>query len=148
MNLNALLFAGKWAFIGLVYFILFVVVVAVRREMVARTARQVRVSRVAPGRLKVLNPGGDASFHPGDFIALKPETSLGAEADNDIILGDPFVSSHHALLRWDGAAWHIEDLGSTNGTMLNGRICPPQLPQTVAAGSRLNLGEMFFELMA
>ncbi len=147
MNFNTLLFAGKWAFIGLVYFILFVVVVAVRREMVARTARQLRLSRVAPGRLKVLNPGADSSFHPGDFISLNPETSLGAEDDNDIILADPFVSGHHARLRWDGAAWHVEDLGSTNGTILNGHICPPQIPQTVAAGSRLNLGDMFFELM-
>lgn len=151
-DLNTLLFAGKWVFIALIYFILIVVVIAVRREMVYHTANQARLpvapGQLSPGRLKVLNSGSDLRLLPGGVLPLRPETRLGAEADNDIILGDQFVSAHHARLRWDGAAWWLEDLGSTNGSTINGRRCPPRIPQAVPDGARLNLGNMVFELQA
>ena len=50
ISLNTLLFAGKWALIGLVYVILIIVVITVRREMVSRTMGQVRPTAVAAGR--------------------------------------------------------------------------------------------------
>ena len=39
---------------------------------------------------------------------------------NDLTLDDPRVSRRHALLRRVGSAFRIEDLGSTNGTYVNG----------------------------
>ena len=151
INLNTLLFAGKWAFIGLVYLILMLVVIAVRREMLSRTPAQARQAapggQFAAGRLRVLRPGSDSRLRPGAVLPLKPETSLGAAADNDIILSDRYVSAFHARLGWDGAAWWIEDLGSTNGTTLDGRPCPPRQAQPASPGARLGLGDMEFELL-
>ena len=148
MDLNTLLFAGKWIFIGLVYFILMVVVIAVRREMVSQTAGRVSGGQSVPGRLKILKAGSDRRVRPGDLLPLGLETSLGAELDNDIILRDQFVSGHHARLSWDGVAWWVEDMGSTNGTLVDGRLCVPHILQPVPNGSRLVLGEMVFELAA
>jgi pSer/pThr/pTyr-binding forkhead associated (FHA) protein len=81
------------------------------------------------------------------MIQLQPESSLGAEHENDIVLSDPFVSGYHARLHWDGVSWWIEDLGSRNGTYINGRACPPRLPQPVPPGVNLQLGDMVFELL-
>jgi hypothetical protein len=147
VNLNALLFAGKWVLIGLVYLILIVVVITVRREMSYHTSRLDHQEVVAAGHLKVINAGSDARYLPGKLLPLKPETRLGTEMDNDLILGDQFVSRHHARLRWDGAIWWIEDLGSSNGTMVNGQICPPRNPQPVKSGASLKIGDMILELM-
>jgi pSer/pThr/pTyr-binding forkhead associated (FHA) protein len=36
------------------------------------------------------------------------------------IHGDPYVSRRHAEIVWMGAGWGVRDLGSTNGTRING----------------------------
>jgi len=148
INISTLLFAGKWVLIGLVYFILTIILISVRREMVNRTTRQEHPVVVAAGRLKVIHAGSDMLNLPGNILLLKPETRLGAEADNDLILSDQYISKYHARLRWDGAIWWIEDLDSSNGTTVDGKICPPRNPQPIRAGASLQLGDMLFELVA
>jgi pSer/pThr/pTyr-binding forkhead associated (FHA) protein len=145
-NLNSLLFAGKWVFIGLIYLILMLVVIAVRREMTSRTISRQPVLAFAPGHLYVIDPGGDKRISSGTSLPLKSTTSLGAYSENDIVLGDPYVSGRHARLTWDGSAWWIEDLGSSNGTHVDGTHCPPHVPRQAVSGARLSLGDMVFEL--
>lgn len=66
---------------------------------------------------------------PGSsFYLEKPEVTLGRDLANDIPVPDQEISRRHArfVTRADGV--YIEDLGSTNGTFLNGvRISSPQL---------------------
>jgi|GEM_PF-4248993 len=52
-------------------------------------------------------------------VPLADPTTFGRAADNAVVLKDVSVSSHHAVIRKDGAFWIVEDLASTNGTWLN-----------------------------
>jgi pSer/pThr/pTyr-binding forkhead associated (FHA) protein len=45
---------------------------------------------------------------------------LGRSPDNDLILRDPATSGHHARVERRGDQFFIVDLGSTNGTLVNG----------------------------
>ncbi|MGH8100419.1 MAG: FHA domain-containing protein [Chthoniobacterales bacterium] len=46
--------------------------------------------------------------------------TIGRAPDNAIVLGEPSVSNHHAELRLTGKTYILKDLGSTNGTHVNG----------------------------
>lgn len=147
-TVQTLLFAAKWVFVGLIYLALLIVLVAVRREMALRLHAGQSLPSTAAGHLLVNDVGSDPQTRPGAVLPLKTTTTLGAEQDNDIILQDGFVSAHHARLRWDGAGWWLEDLGSKNGTFVNGDRIVAYAAQKVALGSRLRLGDMIFELQA
>ena len=69
------------------------------------------------GRIEVLE-GPDR----GRVFALEqPEATLGRSEDCDIVLAHAAVSASHALIYFSTTReWRIRDLGSTNGTLLNG----------------------------
>jgi DNA-binding response OmpR family regulator len=50
----------------------------------------------------------------------KPVTSVGRWRDNDVVLDDRWVSRYHAQIRREGEQYVIADLGSKNGTLVNG----------------------------
>jgi hypothetical protein len=145
-SIQTVLLAGKWLFVGLVYFVLLVVLVGVRREMAQHVRGGQALASAAVGRLVVVQPGSDSGVRPGTMWHLKTSNTLGADEASDVVLGDEMVSGQHARLRWDGASWWLEDAGSTNGTLVNGQRLMPLLPQRVPVGSRLELGAMVLEL--
>ena len=77
---------------------------------------------------------------PGKTYPLeKQEILLGRDLVNDIAISDPEVSRRHArfLMQEDNVI--IEDLGSTNGTFLNGQRI--STPQQLRAGDVITFGE-------
>lgn len=147
MDWNILLFASRWAMIGLFYAVLLVLLVGVYRESSQRLKKEKPASAVLYGRLKLVRPGSDPRLKPGEMFDLKKETSLGTDADNDIVLGDPYVSRHHARIWWDGASWWIVDLNSRNGTLVHQKPCIPEIPQALKKKGAITIGEMEFELV-
>lgn len=56
----------------------------------------------------------------GNFFIEKPRVTIGRRSGNDIQLDDPGVSKEHAVIQTVGNDHIFEDLGSTNGSAING----------------------------
>jgi len=54
------------------------------------------------------------------FPITKTPVRIGRGRNNDLVLGDARSSADHAELIWDSGEFRIRDMGSTNGTQLNG----------------------------
>jgi DNA-binding NtrC family response regulator len=54
------------------------------------------------------------------FAIEGKEVTIGSQGDNYCVLNDPTVSRHHAIIEESGKGYVLRDLGSTNGTYLNG----------------------------
>ena len=63
---------------------------------------------------------------------------IGRLSTNDVVLSDPNVSRRHAELRRDGDRWVLVDLGSTNGTVVNGKLAREH---PLGEGDRLTFGK-------
>jgi len=67
--------------------------------------------------------------------------TIGRSEDCDIILPDRHVSRHHARIFWDNGHYVVEDLGSKNGTYVNGRELTA--PQALEDGDEIQIALRF-----
>lgn len=103
-------------------------------------------SCTVPGPADELGLRGPAELVLGrQQWALDPSHTLrlGSAADNDIVLKDRFVSAHHCVFEAEARGWRIRDLGSTNGTRLDGVSVRNAY---LAADSRLAIGSGLFRI--
>jgi pSer/pThr/pTyr-binding forkhead associated (FHA) protein len=78
--------------------------------------------------------------NPGTVYALEDEhIGIGRDASNDISVNDAEVSRRHARLTFQGGKFVLEDLGSTNGTYVNGQRLTG--PRVLKSGEVISLGE-------
>jgi hypothetical protein len=93
--------------------------------------RQQRALLIYRGRRLMVGPRG---------------ATLGRSRECEIVVDDANVSRQHAELRPRGGAWVVSDLGSTNGTRVNGRTITG--PEVVRPGDEIEVGSSLitFEL--
>jgi pSer/pThr/pTyr-binding forkhead associated (FHA) protein len=128
MNVEPVLLALKAAFLVLLYFFIWRVIRSASRDM-----------RVAPQESFILAPSQLAAEHPaasgGRLVVAKSKSlengrtfdagpvpvTIGRASDNTVSLSeDEFASGHHARIESQRDGVWIIDLGSTNGTFVNG----------------------------
>lgn len=96
------------------------------------------VSPEATRQAKLVRQGGE-----GEVLVINParEMVIGSAVDCDLWVNDLTISRHHFAISKDGLAFLVRDLGSTNGTLVDGvRIKEVYLK----TGSRIQAGKVTF----
>jgi serine phosphatase RsbU (regulator of sigma subunit) len=88
-----------------------------------------------PLRLRITPPIGESFEHFCEVETLV----VGRSSKADLVLSDRFLSRLHSRFFREGEIWYVEDLGSRNTTLLNGR--PVASPMHVAPGDLVKLSE-------
>jgi predicted component of type VI protein secretion system len=84
------------------------------------------IMRSGPTPGAVFNLGGD-------------QLTVGRDSTNDVVINDAEISRRHARLTFQGGKYILEDLGSTNGTFVNGQRLAG--PRVLKAGEVVSFGE-------
>jgi pSer/pThr/pTyr-binding forkhead associated (FHA) protein len=110
------------------------------RAPVAAPTERPRKSRKIPREIVIHPPSGS----PRTIGLHGRGLRLGRAGQADIALDDVYVSDEHAEILPDDGGWSVRDLGSTNGTFLNGAKI--QRPTPLAVGDQLRLGKTRVEV--
>jgi hypothetical protein len=109
-----------------------------------------RAATGAVGWMSTLSADIEAAWDVGRMPVLglpqhptRP-TTIGRSIECDCVVNDPSVSRRHAQLRRAGEAWLLRDLGSSNGTRLNGVRVTEETE--VRPGDHLGLGAVRYRL--
>lgn len=94
-----------------------------------------------PAMLAIVATRWSSRLAQDDVVPLSlPVVHIGLLQTNDVVLADPTVSRLHAVIRWTARGYVLEDLGSTNGTYVEGqRITAPVL---LVPGQQIRLGRV------
>jgi len=116
----------------------------------ARAGASVRTTTSALPKATLRFHGSDLAGYPFGFelaldrlMTMRDGVVVGRDAGQcDVALVHSTVSRRHARLSFTADGIHIEDLGSTNGTWVNGLAARPGARLSVQAGAKLKIGEI------
>ncbi|OLN33354.1 FHA domain-containing protein [Desulfosporosinus metallidurans] len=131
---------GRLVFVALIYLFIFRIFTALLADLQLKGIFQ----RSTPefGRLEVLT-GSETLARGRVFKVDAKGLRLGRGKHNDIVLPDHFASIDHAVFRLLKGQAIVEDLGSTNGTWVNGEQI--HSPVQLVAGDYVKIGSITFQ---
>lgn len=121
MNFMKLMsFVFTIVFIVIIYFIIFYALKIMYKDVKTGGKKKSSDANYSELGLEVLNPGDNENLKRGSVVPIRGVISLGRKEDNTIVLTDQYISGYHAKIFIKNRDCILEDLDSTNGTLLNG----------------------------
>lgn len=131
----------------LIIIIIFVIIALALRIMymdVKDVNKGRKVKRKKLG-LEVIQGGGSDNIKIGSVYLLQGDFTIGRKPNNSLVLSDPFVSGNHAKIYFKNNEYVLEDLASTNGTILNGESIKEEVYLDV--DDEIKIGEYIFKVV-
>ena len=86
----------------------------------------------------------ESGFYEGlEWELDRPSTVIGRGRNADLVLNEATISRAHALFGYEGALAFVQDLGSTNGTLVNGAR---EHRRPLAHGDELRMGKLVIKV--
>ena len=130
----------RYIFIGLIYYFIYHIIRLIYLDI--NRINQMQKRQFNSPYLKLVNRKESLDFDIQEFYDLKDVITIGRNKENDIQILDKFMSSQHLKITMDEEEYFLEDLGSVNGTYLNGEQI--QDVMKLKTGDRIGLGQVEF----
>lgn len=157
------LFLVRTGFLALLWIFIFSIISVIRADLFGQkvvskvaSANMPKAFATVPGSTTTsANPAEQkatklvvtAGEKTGTEIALAGrQLTIGRAGDSDLVVDDEYTSTHHAKLVFINGEWLIQDLDSTNGTLLDGKKVATT--QVVPMNTQVRVGQTSFELRA
>lgn len=144
MDLSNLSLIFKIIIIAIVYIIIVIALRIMYKDIKNDGKRSRRLSRRSFG-LEIVNPGNNNNLRKGAVIPIRGEVSIGRKSNNLLMLDDPYASGYHARVYARNNTYILEDLHSTNGTLLNGTKVNGKT--YIKAGDEIRIGNTSFRVI-
>lgn len=135
----------RLALIAVIFLFVAVVAVSLRSGLTSVPAGATRRAAPAGWRLVVVAPG-ESGLARGTAFTLAGSMLIGRDSRAGIMIPDASVSARHAMVDRDQRSWRVSDLGSTNGTFVEGNRVLGQKSLVLGRGDRLTLGNVVLQL--
>ena len=134
--------AFKIVIIAIVYLIIFYALRMIYKDI--KNGDKKKVVRKSLG-LEITESGENANLKRGSIIPVQRGISFGRKEDNNVVMVDPYASGHHARVYLKNTDYLLEDLGSTNGTLLNGEKLEGKA--VLKSGDEIKIGSAVFKVI-
>jgi pSer/pThr/pTyr-binding forkhead associated (FHA) protein len=94
--------------------------------------------------LKLINQRETLDFKVEETYILDKDMSLGRADSNQIVIKDPFISARHARFLLKSGNYCLSDLGSSNGTFVNGQLIERAEEKCLTNGDKIKMGNIEF----
>lgn len=131
----------RYIFIILIYLFIFSILRLMYLDVKSMTNRG---DSLDDAYLKVVNRLDSLNFKMQEYYVIDGDITLGRSSRNDIVIKDKFVSKNHLKIIDDNQAYFIEDLGSANGTFLNGAKIEPNEVIELQNNDKIGVGFIQF----
>ena len=128
----------KLAFVGILYLFLWQMARSIGSHLGADSSAG-RTKRVA-GELAIVR----SETQTGIVVRVVDSVVLGRSPEADALLDDPYASMFHLRLTMDANTMSLTDLGTTNGTYVNGRRITS--PVALNPGDSVQVGKTIMEV--
>lgn len=143
MDFSRLTTIFRFVIIGIVYIIIFLALRIMYKDI--KSGGKKKTIRNKAFGLEVLEPGENSILKKGGIIPIQRELTIGRKASNMLVLDDQFVSGNHVRIFIKNTDNMIEDLGSTNGTEVNGVRLEQRI--ILRVGDEIKVGSALFKVI-
>ncbi len=109
----------------------------------ARDEDRVKYETAAPSGIEAEGEGFNF-LAPLILQPQKPVITVGRSRSNTIVISEPSISKLHVMIERNGETFFIQDAGSHNGTILNGRPLTPNIKEALKDGDNIILAKNVF----
>jgi hypothetical protein len=155
------LFLVRTGFLALLWIFIFSIISVIRADLFGQKVVSKVASANLPNTFVAAAGATSANAKPAEQKATKlvvtagekvgteialagRQLTIGRAGDSDLVVDDEYTSTHHAKLVFINGEWLVQDLDSTNGTLLDGKKVTTT--SVVPMNTQVRVGQTSFEL--
>ncbi len=130
-----------YVFVVIIYSFIFVIIRMISKDI--RVMYRKKSGDLADAYLKLINLRHELNFQVDESYEVSESEVIGRGKKCDIVIGDKYLSVKNTRIFKNSGKFFLEDLGSTNGTYLNGKKLGDKAVELLD-GDKISLGRTNF----